>query len=190
MSSTAAILTVPNAVSAARILLAPALGAIAWAGHGHGFLGLLAVLLLSDVADGQLARRLGQVTELGERLDTWADFATHLAAGAGIWLLWPELVRREAPIVGVVVASYLATTLAGVLRYRRLAIFHTWSGKASAWLLAGGAMLLFLGVSPWPFRMAAVVVVLSDVEELAMMRVLPGYRADVPSLWHAWHDRR
>ena len=101
-----------------------------------------------------------------------------------------QAVVTEAPIAGAVVASYLATTLAGVLRYRRLAIFHTWSGKASAWLLAAGAMLLLLGVSPWPFRAAALVVVLSDVEELAMMRLLPAYRADVPSLWHAWRDRR
>lgn len=189
MAASREILTVPNALSAARLLCAPGLLAAAWGGQRAGFLWLLGALLASDALDGMLARRLGQVSALGERLDTWADFATYLAAGVGIWSLWPALVAAEAWIALGVAASYAGTTLAGVLRYGHLAIFHTWSGKASAVLLAAGALLLLAGVGPWPFRAAALVVVLSDLEELAMMRLLPEYRADVPSLWHAWRAR-
>jgi hypothetical protein len=63
--------------------------------------------------------------------------------------------------------------------------FSTWSGKLSAGVLGAGALLLLLDVSAWQLRVATIVVVLSDLEEITMMAVLDEWRPNVPTLWHA-----
>ena len=74
--------------------LAPVLLVLAWNGQSTLFVVLFAGALISDMADGYLARRLNQVSDLGAKLDSWADLATWVSAAVGIWWLWPDLVRR------------------------------------------------------------------------------------------------
>ena len=64
----------PNTLSALRIAAAPALLLMAWSGAPELFLITLWLALLSDAADGYAARRLGQTSELGARLDSWGDW--------------------------------------------------------------------------------------------------------------------
>jgi phosphatidylglycerophosphate synthase len=182
-------LTLPNLLSASRLLVAPALLYCAWAGEAGVVLVLLGASILSDIADGQLARRLDQVSQLGGELDSWGDLATYLAAPICAWWIWPEAILREPACVIVVVVSYTATTAIGFVRYHRLKSFHTWSGRVSAVLLAGGSILLLLDLPVWPMRIAAAVVVISDLEEIAMMALLPQWETNVPSLWHALERR-
>ena len=63
--------TLPNALSALRIVLAPVLLALAWTRHEHWFLAVLLISLVSDILDGKLARWLNQCSEWGARLDSW-----------------------------------------------------------------------------------------------------------------------
>jgi hypothetical protein len=84
----------PNLISAFRAACAPVLLVLAWNGATGAFLALFGVALLSDVVDGALARRFGLESDLGARLDQWADFAAWLAFPVGAWWLWPDLVRR------------------------------------------------------------------------------------------------
>ena len=80
-------------------VLLPGLLALAWSGASGPFLGLFALGLLTDALDGALARRLGQESEFGARLDQWGDFALWACLPLAAWWLWPEIVRREAPYV-------------------------------------------------------------------------------------------
>jgi Phosphatidylglycerophosphate synthase len=80
-------MTVPNLLSCLRLGMIPVLLGIAWNGHPQLFLVLLVASLLTDLLDGFLARKLNQVSELGARLDRWADVITYFAiAIAGWWL--------------------------------------------------------------------------------------------------------
>ena len=51
----------------------PVLLVLAWNGAAGAFLALCALGLVSDVLDGVLARRLGQESDFGARLDQWAE---------------------------------------------------------------------------------------------------------------------
>jgi cardiolipin synthase (CMP-forming) len=84
------VLTVPNLLSALRLALVPVFlvllvgGADAWA------LLVLLIASLTDFLDGFLARRLNQITRLGQLLDPAADRLYIFAALLG--LAWRDLV--------------------------------------------------------------------------------------------------
>ena len=106
-ASSRRVLTVPNAISFARILLIPVF-VILLLHHGTELAGLLllAAVVSTDWVDGQIARRTGQVTELGKLLDPVADRLAIAAALValvvrGAFPLWAALLIlvRDAAIL-------------------------------------------------------------------------------------------
>src|SRR5918996_2462442 len=87
------VFTVPNLISFARILLIPA---FVWLllreGSEYAGLLLLGFVVATDWVDGYLARRTGQVSEVGKLLDPIAD---RLAIAAA---LVPLVVRGAFPL--------------------------------------------------------------------------------------------
>lgn len=101
-------------------------GRVSWVG-----LGVMASLL-ADILDGQLARRLNQVTKLGSRLDSVADAL--LEVSCAVWLAWfrPEVFEGPRLVVSALaIASWLLIVTIGLLRFRRFLNLHLYSGKAS-----------------------------------------------------------
>jgi CDP-diacylglycerol--glycerol-3-phosphate 3-phosphatidyltransferase len=183
-------LTVPNLLSCVRFLSIPVLLGFAWFGYPRAFLGVLIVSLLTDGVDGYLARKLNQMTDLGAKLDSWADMATWLVLPFCAWWLRPEVLREEAVWLVVGIGAYLGSILLGFAKYHRLISYHTWGAKALAWLV-GAAVLVFFANGPgWVFRIVMPVVALSAVEEMAMTILLPTRQTNVPTFWHALKLRR
>lgn len=183
-------LTLPNLLSGFRLLSAPLLLLLAVAEQRDPFLWLLAVAFLTDAVDGMLARSRGQTSRLGARLDSAADVAVYAATAVALWLLWPELVRSEWIAVAAVVASFVLPTIAGLLRFGRLTSYHPRLVKVAVAATAIGLFVMLLGLSVWPFRLAALVAVLAALEEVAITLVLREEHSDVASLWHALRQRR
>jgi len=177
--------TLPNALSALRLVLAPLMLWLAWSGLHTAFLVTLSVSLLSDLCDGWLARRFDQATQLGTLLDSYGDFATYMTVPVCAWWLWPDLIRREGGYAAAVVAAYVFPIALGYLKYGRLTSYHTYGAKLSALAMGATALLLFLDGPPQPFRIATWILVLAELEEIAITTVLPEWHSNVPSLLHA-----
>jgi CDP-diacylglycerol--glycerol-3-phosphate 3-phosphatidyltransferase len=184
------VVTLPNLLSGVRFAAGPAMLWLGWTGLATGFVVVFALALASDAADGWVARRLHQTSELGASLDTWGDLVAWAPVPLCGWWLWPERVRPEAPFVAILVLSYATPIVVGWLKYGRLTNHHTWAGRVSNVVLATAAVVLVTGGSAWVFRAAVAVVVLGDVEELLITAVLPEWRQSVPTLWHAVRSRR
>lgn len=178
-------LNISNLLSGFRIAAAPVLLYLAWVGRPNLFLALLAVSLISDSVDGFLARKLNWASEFGTRLDSWGDFATYMTVPLCAWWLWPDILKREAPYVIVVICAFVIPALVGFLKFKRLPSFHTWSAKTAAVLMSVAVLLLFMADIAWPFRCAAVFQALVACEEVAITFLLSEWRGNVPSLWHA-----
>ena len=183
-------LNLPNVLSICRLAAVPPLLYLAWTGRPRIFLACFIASLVSDFLDGLLARALNQVTDLGTRLDSWADFATTVALPICAWWLWPEVIRREAAFLIAGLGTYCAAALFGFFKYRRLTGYHTWAGKVAAVLLGPTVVVLLAGGLAWPFECATPAFVLAALEEIAITSLLPEWRANVPSLWHACRLRR
>jgi CDP-diacylglycerol--glycerol-3-phosphate 3-phosphatidyltransferase len=163
---------------------------LAWQGAQTAFLLLFAAGLVSDVLDGALARRRGQASELGARLDQWGDFALWLSLPLAVWWLWPDAVRREAVYAALAVACMVLPTAIGWLKYRAVPSYHTWSVKAGAVAMGIAAPLLLLFDVAAPFRAAALFQVVCAIDELGITLLSPRVRSDVPSLLHVLAERR
>jgi phosphatidylglycerophosphate synthase len=182
--------SIPTALTIFRLLSAPVLMVLAYMGRELYFLWLAIAALLSDVLDGALARRLGASSETGRLLDSWADLLIAMVSFAGATLLWPDTMREEAGYFALVLAALVIPNAWGLLRFRRLLGYHTISAKASGVLLAVGAVALFIGLTPIPFRLAALIELAVAAEYIAISLILPGWTGEMKSVIHAWRQRK
>lgn len=180
--------TLPNAISLMRLVIAPVGLLVAWRGAGDVYKALFTLAVASDLIDGVLARHLGQDTEFGAKLDTWADSATYAALFFSVLLLWPEFVASHAGLLTACLALYAFVFSLAFLRFRKLPSYHSWGGKLSAVLMGASILLWFYTGNDAPFRLALIVALAAGLDELAITLVLPDWRANVPSAWHAYRQ--
>ncbi len=159
MPASSAIVTVPNILSFARIATIPL---FCWLAANErtrvwGIL-LFAVVVSTDWVDGYVARRTGQVTELGRILDPVADRLA-IAAGlvtfaiAGIFPFWAALLILLRDIVVVLGGAVLLWGRNIRVEVRGIGKIATFSLMAAiawiAWGNAGGPLGDVLLVGGW-----------------------------------------
>jgi len=101
----------PNFLSCTRLALIPifALARLDWSRQS---LSLLLHHFAFNRSIGRLVgRRLHLTTELGAKLDSWADFLTYLSLSISGWWLRPEVVREERFWLAGGIACYLAAIM-------------------------------------------------------------------------------
>ena len=179
------IYNLPNLVSFIRILLAPVLFYLAFAQQPVWFLATLMLSGFTDVLDGFLARILNQTTALGSRLDSWGDFTIYTTMAVCAWILWPDMVAQELISYVVIVISITAPVIAGLIKFRAITSYHTWTVKVAVVITFIGYILLFGGWLDWPFRVAAVFCAVAAVEEIAITLLIHHEHVDVRTVWAA-----
>lgn len=149
------VLTIPNVLSALRLVLVPVFLYLLLVRHANGV--AVAILMFSgfsDWADGKIARLVaGQSSRLGELLDPLVDriymvIVPVALAIAGIvpWWFVAVLIGRDLLLAGTL----------PVLRSRGLtALPVTYIGKAATFALMSGFPLVLLG--QWPALWSRVV---------------------------------
>ena len=152
--ASSAIATLPNALSAARILLIPA---FVWliVDRDTTFTGLLlfGVVVGTDWLDGYVARRTGRVSEVGKLLDPTAD---RLAIAAGLVAL---VARGAFPLWAalLIMVRDVAILIAGVMLLvtRKARIEVRFVGKVATFSLVVAIGLIAWGNLGYPFPAAA-----------------------------------
>ncbi|HEX5132607.1 MAG TPA: CDP-alcohol phosphatidyltransferase family protein [Candidatus Krumholzibacteria bacterium] len=108
-------LTVPNVVTAARIVMALVAAVLAWAGAQALAVAILIAAALLDVFDGWYARNFSQCSGLGAHLDPFADKIL-----MGVTYAWIGIETASPPVwtmIGLVAVRETAVT---VLRWQSL----------------------------------------------------------------------
>ena len=174
----------PNALSLARIACAPVLVAMAVAGEQSLYTWVLVPALLTDAADGWIARSFGLQSRLGARLDSLGDSLLWWAGLAGLIAFQREVVAAHRWLFGAVAAAWMLENLLAWRRYRRLSSFHTVLSKIAGVLLSFyvGALFLF-GHWNWLLWLVATASLVASAEELWLLALLPQWRADVKGVW-------
>ncbi len=158
------VLTVPNLLSGLRLASVPVFLYLFVTGHQEAAVLLYAAGALTDFFDGVIARRLGQISELGKLLDPLADrvfiVALALALVAVDALPW-------AIAAAIVVRDLLLLSIWPLFERRgagRIAVNFT--GKTATALLLFG--LTFMAVAETDFPLAGV------ADEMGLVLVVAG----------------
>ncbi|GAA2022104.1 CDP-alcohol phosphatidyltransferase family protein [Agromyces tropicus] len=137
--------TLPNVLSMLRLALVPVFLVLVVQGAYIPALVVLVVASLTDLLDGYLARRLGQVTRLGQLLDPAADRLYIFAALLGLaandlvpWWIVIVIIARDVflLVLGVVLANH---------GYGPLPVHQL--GKAATFALFSGVPIIMLGLA-------------------------------------------
>lgn len=159
-----AVLTVPNLLTFARLALTPVFVWVALVPERMDLaFALAATGVATDLVDGKIARRFGQVSKLGIRLDPLSDRLA-LAAGAvvlivhGLAPVWVVLavVARDAALVlvGVALIKAAGAEIPPVSKLGKLGSFAVSAGFAL--FLASGVSSIenpssIVGAAAWVF---------------------------------------
>lgn len=112
------ILSLPNLLSASRIVAAPVLAwAVLTARAPALAVGIVFTAALTDFFDGLVARFTGQGSDFGAVLDPIADKIFILTA---LWLLWGEGVIRGLSAWAVLIILWREILIAGLRAHARL----------------------------------------------------------------------
>ena len=175
--------TVPNLLSLVRVVGSFSLIVLAIAEQSSWFLAVYLILAFTDLVDGPVARWLNLRSRLGAILDSIADVTLNGCMLIGICILKWEQIQPEMRSIGIAILSYVVAVSSSYWKFVRFPSYHTWSAKLSHFLVAVGAIVLMLGWSVWPLRIALGVVILANLESVLITGSLKTWRKDVPSIF-------
>ena len=174
----------PNLLSVFRLLAAPVLLVLAWQRLEDWWLGLLLCSLVSDIADGFIARHFNVTSVLGARLDSFGDMATYVTVPICVWLLFPHLIIQERLFVLLVIVAYSVPVVASVLKFKQIMSYHTISAKVAAVLMGVSVLFALTTNITWPFRVAALIQLMVAVEYVLITRKLQHPATNIKSWFH------
>ncbi len=159
----------PNPLTALRLGLLPVLWALALARQPVWLAAGLAVALLSDALDGQLARRWPRFANA--RLDGLADKLLTFSVAGWLVLLRPAIFSEHPWLLLATAVTYAADLLFGWLKFKRLPGLHLHLGRVAGALQALFVLhaLLSGGYSPVLLDLALGTFIVAAAEELAIL---------------------
>jgi phosphatidylglycerophosphate synthase len=145
----------------------------------------------SDIFDGVIARRLGVSTVQLRQADSWADVCFYICVFGSAWLVHRDVVIAfRVPLLAVVFVQ-LVWWIVNLVKYGKPASYHTYSAKFWGITLFIATIALFsfnyAGIALW---LAIISGIIHTVEEIAMTLLLPEWKHDILSIFHALRLRR
>jgi cardiolipin synthase (CMP-forming) len=177
--------TIPNQLTAARLVLIPVMWVLAWL-KLPVYIGIgTFASFVTDVLDGHIARRLNQVSEFGGKFDSLADNLLLPSALVWLWLFRPEIYMDNTLICALAITLYFSSLLLGGIKFKRFANLHLYSSKAAA-----VAMYLFVShalivdhYSRILFYIAATMFIVSSSENFLLQLVCTQVNEHMGSLF-------
>lgn len=169
-----------NAITLLRIPLSIAL--LYLPPYGALFVLLYLLCGLSDALDGYIARRTHTQSRLGAVLDSVAD--------AVFFCVLLVLILRERPgavflwAAASITLLRLCSLLTGMLRFRRIAMMHTYLNKAAGLLLYLYPLSLAVVSSQFLLIAAGLTAFLASMEEFVLLLNSATFDPDTKSIFH------
>ncbi|HST86374.1 MAG TPA: CDP-alcohol phosphatidyltransferase family protein [Kineosporiaceae bacterium] len=139
------VLTIPNVLSFARLLLVPGFAVLIVLEYDFAAIAVLMISGYTDYLDGWLARRWGQVTRIGQLLDPLADRLYILTTLLG--LAYRDIVPWWVVVLLIARDATLTVSLLGLTPAERNPLEVNFLGKAATACLLYAFPLLLLGHS-------------------------------------------
>ncbi len=148
------------------------------------------IAVLSDIFDGILARRLEVSTVQLRQADSWADICLYLCVAISVWLVHPEvLLDFQTPLV-LAIAAQLTLFTISLIKFQKFPSFHTYTAKIWGLTLLVATVGLFGFDYSKTLWLAIALCLINSIEEIMMTLLLPEWKCDILSIFHAINLRQ
>lgn len=177
---------IPALLVAFRFAIAPLLLLDALDGRASfWFIGGYIAAVLSDIFDGIIARRLQVSTVQLRQADSLADVWLYLCVAISIWFVYPEvIVAFRIPLIVALFVQFTLYTVS-LIKFGKSPSFHTYTAKAWGISLLIAIVALFGFCYANTLWLAIGLCLINSVEEIVMTLILPEWKHDVLSIFHA-----
>lgn len=185
--------TIPYILIAIRFILAPIIISLAYyKGEESKFLILLLMYfgLLTDIFDGIIARKVGVSSEKLRRLDSQTDLVFWLSLGFAAYFLNPELIKSEWGSILLIFSMEALCYIISIWKFGKETCTHAFISKM--WglsLLIAFTYLIGFQQAGWAFYLTIGLGLVSHIDVILIVLILPKWQFDVPSCYHAWKIR-
>jgi CDP-diacylglycerol--glycerol-3-phosphate 3-phosphatidyltransferase len=178
------VVNIPNLLSSLRLLASPVLLLLVISHQGRPFRWLLVFSLLSDIADGLIARIWNVRSKIGALLDSTADILVTGITVVALFTFHGEFLSGHFGPLLIVIALYLIALAGAFFRYGKPASFHTIACRIAAYAQGIFVVVLFFhGYQPFLFYLMIGVSAIAYIEEISLLYMLSTWTSDVGGIY-------
>ncbi len=183
--------TIPNVITSYRLFMAPVILYFIISGQESLFAIFLVINLLTDAVDGYIARRFKMETELGARLDAFADYFTYLLVFIGVFVFKMDDLRPYLVSVVIFISMLVLTVIVSLIKFRKFHSYHTIIEKSGGYVQAAFFIGLFtIGLIAPLYYFMIVLGILGAIETIAIDILIPEMRSDILGLYWVLKERK
>ena len=147
--------------------------------------------LISDILDGIIARKVGVSSERLRRSDSQTDLVFWISIGVATYLLFPDLIKENKFAIISIFAMEALCYVISFAKFGKETCTHAYLSKL--WglsLLVAFTSLLGFQFAGSPFYLAVILGLISHIDVILIILILPKWQHDIPSSFHAWKIRK
>jgi len=185
------ILNIPNLITIYRLLAFPLILYFAIAGKESLFAVFLVINLLSDAIDGFIARRFNMITEIGAKLDSFADNLTYVLVFLGIYFFKLDDILPYKTSFLVFIGCLLFTVIFSLIKFGKFPSLHMYMTKIGGYLQGAFFICLFTVGFITPFYYFVICWgILGAIESIAIQLMIPEMRSNVKGLYWVLKEKK
>jgi CDP-diacylglycerol--glycerol-3-phosphate 3-phosphatidyltransferase len=183
--------TIPNIISASRLIIDPVIVYFIISHRENLFAIFLIINLVSDALDGFLARKLKQETELGAKLDGFADNFTYVLAFIGIFVFRMDDIRPHLVSFIIMITMLVSTVIVSLIKFGKFPSYHLYTTKIGGYIEGIFFISLFtIGlIRPYYYFMVAWAI-MGAIECIAINLLIPEMRSNIKGLYWLLKERK
>ena len=183
--------TIPNLITLYRLLMVPVILYFAVSGREKLFAIFLVINLISDIIDGYIARRFKMESEIGAKLDSFADNFNYVLAFIGFFIFKMDDLRQHIVSLIIFISMLLLTVIVPLIKFRKFPSFHLYITKIGGYIQGAFFICLFTIGFIAPFYYFMIIWgILGAVECIAIDMVIPEMRSNIKGLYWVLKERR
>lgn len=172
-----------------RFLLSPVILAIAFFMGEEGTYLVLVLMFLglfSDIFDGIIARKMNISTEKMRRLDSQTDLVFWLSISLSCYLIYPQHLMDNWKGILAILTMETLCYVCSFIKFGKETCTHAFVSKLwGITLLVTFTCLLGFAYGGWVLKTCIVLGLISQVDVLLIILILPKWTHDIPSFYHA-----
>lgn len=185
------IITIPNLLSFYRIVAFPLILWFIISGKERLFAIFLIINLVTDFLDGLIARLFKQETDIGAKLDSFADDLTYILAFTGLLVFKGEDFMPHLASFIIFMAFLIGSVVMSLIKFKRTPSFHLYSTKISGYIQAGFFICLFtIGFVSLFYYIMIVWGILAATEHMIIQIIIPEMRSNVKGLYWVLKEKK